>query len=411
MGYPDPREALRAFHRAGIAAVEGRAAVARALNEPSAIPHGPFHLLAIGKAAVAMAHGVADQRADDVLGGRVVTRCGYADADLTRRLPVEVLTAPHPVPDERSLAAGQALVDYLDDTPNDARFVCLISGGASSLVEQLADGADPQALSVLNEWLLGSGLDIGQMNRIRTAVSGIKGGRLGARLRGRRADVLLISDVPGDDPAVIGSGLFFGQNTPDDPAEVIRDLPVQLPLPPPPPAVNNPALAGVHPSIIASNRLAREAVAQAAQAAGWAVSCSDQFIEGEASVAGQALAEAVVSGPPGITIWGGEPTVTLPANPGRGGRMQTLALAAASVMADTACCLLAAGTDGADGPGEDAGAVIDGGTLQRGMANGDDPVTALAAADAGHFLAASGDLIQTGPTGTNVMDLVIGLKS
>lgn len=91
--------------------------------------------------------------------------------------------------------------------------------------------------------------------------------------------------------------------------------------------------------------------------------------------------------------------------------MQTLALAAASVMADTPCCLLAAGTDGADGPGEDAGAVIDGGTLQRGMANGDDPVTALAAADAGHFLAASGDLIQTGPTGTNVMDLVIGLKS
>lgn len=406
----DLRSALRSFHRAGIAAVEGRAAVNRALDDPACVPEGPFHLLAVGKAAVAMAQGVADRRPDDVCGGVVVTRSGYADSDITARLPVSLWTAPHPVPDERSLAAGRALVDYVEAAPADARFVCLVSGGASSLVEQLADGADADSLRALNEWLLGSGLDIGRMNRIRKAVSTMKGGRLGARLHGRRADVLMISDVPGDNPAVIGSGLFFGQPGGVGAPLTADDLPVRIPLAPSPPAEDDPALAGVRGHIIASNAIARQAAAAAAEAAGWAVRCPEQFLEGEAVAVGRSLGEAVLAGPSGVTLWGGEPTVILPPNPGRGGRMQTLALAAAPVLADSACLLLAAGTDGADGPGEDAGAVIDGMTLQRGLAAGHDPEQSLALADAGGFLAASGDLIQTGPTGTNVMDLVIGLK-
>jgi glycerate 2-kinase len=132
---------------------------------------------------------------------------------------------------------------------------------------------------------------------------------------------------------------------------------------------------------------------------------------GDAAAAGRRLAAELLDGPASVHIWGGETGVELPANPGRGGRNQQLALAAAEVLAGhDKVWLLAAGTDGSDGPGEDAGAVIDGGTLARGELDGLNAAACLHRADAGSFFEASGDLISTGPTGTNVMDLVIGLK-
>ena len=137
---------------------------------------------------------------------------------------------------------------------------------------------------------------------------------------------------------------------------------------------------------------------------------ADALLTGEAEALGRQVAESLLQGPTGMFVMGGEPTVTLPARPGRGGRMQTLALSAAGRLAGSDCLLLAAGTDGADGPGEDAGAIVDGGTLDRARRAGFDPAAALAQADAGRVLTGTGDLLQTGPTGTNVMDLVIGLK-
>ncbi|NIR62092.1 MAG: hydroxypyruvate reductase, partial [Gammaproteobacteria bacterium] len=138
----------------------------------------------------------------------------------------------------------------------------------------------------------------------------------------------------------------------------------------------------------------------------------EAFVDGEASACGRALAEALLAADPGVEVWGGEPTVVLPPRPGRGGRAQTLALSAARVLAGhPGVLLLAAGTDGTDGPTEDAGALVDGGTIARGGRDGLDPLACLRGADAGTFLAASGDLIHTGPTGTNVMDLMVGLKA
>ena len=404
------RQDLEALYRAALAGVNGRRAVAAALeaDAPRVPPAGAFHLLAVGKAASAMAHGVADVRGGDVAGGLVITRDGYGDPRLSERIPVRQLLAAHPVPDARSLEAGSALVDYLQCAPADARFLFLISGGASSLVERPAGRQDPAALAQFNEWLLASGLDIARMNALRKAVSTIKGGRLVRWLGGRRADGLLISDVPGDDSAVIGSGLLAADR------ETAHDGPPAEPLPPGmtpgPPPPEAALFDNVHLQIVASNTIARQAAADAARLRGWRVRVIDEPLTGEAEVLGRRVAQSLIDGPPGIMIMGGEPTVTLPEHPGRGGRMQTLALAAAESLADTDCLLLAAGTDGADGPGEDAGAIVDGGTDQRLRRAGFDPAPTLSRADAGSALAAAGDLLQTGPTGTNVMDLVIGFR-
>ena len=407
----EPRALLEAIYRTALRAVNGRHAVAEALARPdSGVAAGPLHLIAVGKAAAAMANGAADVRGDDVVSGLVITRTGYDDPELVQRLPVQQLTAPHPVPDERSLAAGAALVDYLAAAPADARFLVLISGGASSLVERLAGKADPLALSRLNEWLLASGLDIGRMNAIRKQVSTIKGGRLASWLAGRRADVLLISDVPGDDPEVIGSGLLAPPEAGTARPLGLPALPAGIQPAPPPPDPGDPMFRAIRHRVVASNAIARVAVERAAAGHGLPVQLDSELLGGEAVELGTQLAHSLRTGPAGIVIRGGEPTVTLPPRPGRGGRMQALALSAARVLAGSPCVLLAAGTDGADGPGEDAGALVDGGTLARGEAAGLMADTALEQADAGHFLAVSGDLLQTGPTGTNVMDLVIGLK-
>ena len=164
--------------------------------------------------------------------------------------------------------------------------------------------------------------------------------------------------------------------------------------------------------IVANLQMAREAAELRARELGFQVHRQDRFIEGDAAETGRGLADELLQGPEGITIWGGETTVELPPEPGRGGRNQHLALAAATRLAGSGnCYLLSAGTDGTDGPTEDAGALVDAETLLRGTQEGMEAERCLTAADAGAFLEASGDLITTGPTGTNVMDLIIGLKS
>jgi hydroxypyruvate reductase len=260
----------------------------------------------------------------------------------------------------------------------------------------------------LSRWLLASGLDIDAMNRVRQAVSLIKGGRLLRFLAGRPTSCLLISDVPGDDPAVIGSGPLVPR--PD------HELPPGLPdwvMAWVERADDRQRGAGVLPELAVVARLedAKQAAAEAARAQGFEVTVHPGLIDGEPeAVADRAVAE-LTRAAPGVQIWGGETTPRLPDEPGRGGRNQHLALAAAVGLAgrDDAW-LLAAGTDGTDGPTEDAGALVDGGTVDRGRLEGLDPQDCLRRADAGRFLEASGDLLRTGPTGTNVMDLIIGLR-
>ena len=399
----DSRSLLLNLFQRGLAAVDGRA-VTRSWLCAHPLP-GPFHLVALGKAAEAMAAGALDAAGAGLASGLLVTRRGYLDTQAHRDSRVVSLQAGHPLPDAQSLAAGQALESFLGEAPADARFLFLVSGGTSSIVESPVSDVSLVELRELNLWLLGSGLSIGDVNRVRAALSRIKGGRLAAQLKGRPTTLLLMSDVPGDVPAQIGSGLLV-------PCEV-RPLP-KLPrhfaqLPFHREAISSPEHVDVH--IIASNAVARAAVVAAAQEAGHAVQEHDALPPGDAAACGEAIARGLLQAPTGIHVWGGETTMKLPMNPGQGGRNQHLALAAARLLADhDGITLLAAGTDGSDGVTDDAGALVDGGSLARGEEAGYDAADCLARADSGAFLEASGDLVHTGPTGSNVMDLIIGYR-
>jgi glycerate 2-kinase len=405
------RRALLKIYRAALDAVDGRRRVREVLGErprPAAV-----RLIAIGKAADAMAQGAFDAWEEAIEAGLLITKRGHVDAKLYQGRPLRVIESGHPVPDAASLEAGAALLEFLAQSPVDAQFLFLISGGASSLVEALAPGATLEDLQALNRHLLASGADIQTMNRLRKAISRLKGGRLAWHLKGRRALVLLISDVEGDNPATVGSGLLVGsQERPVQPEELPSALRHLLEDVPPAPKPDDPLFQNVELRIIARNADALGAAAERAQALGYTVHRHSEFIHGDAIHAGERLARQIVAGPDGVHLWGGEPTVELPPEPGRGGRMQALALAAAPLFNGLRdVYLLAAGTDGTDGPGEDAGALVDAGTISRSEDGDVEPESALERADAGTALAAAGDLIQTGPTGTNVMDIMIGLNA
>lgn len=327
------------------------------------------------------------------------------------RLNTEIIEAGHPIPDADSLRAGARLLTFLAEAPADVGLLFLISGGASSLVEVVPQGVTLADLQRVNQWLLGSGLPIAQMNAIRVSLSCIKGGYLREQVNTQAVRVLLISDVAGDDPAVIGSGLLY------PPSHRVEDFPSALPswLQDLMQQVQSPAVQD-SPEPIATTIVARldqalDAVVNHALQQGYAVQRCSERLQGDAVAAGQRIAATLISGAPGLTVWGGETTVCLPAHPGQGGRCQQLALAAAQQLAgQQEIFLLAAGTDGNDGPGDVAGACVDGQTLERAGLAGFDAAHALQQADAGRFLEAAGDLLYTGPTGTNVTDVVIGLK-
>lgn len=410
---PNPRHALLELLTVALDAVEGARSVQRAL---SARPiTGPVWIAAIGKAAESMTLGALDVLGDACQGGMLVTKPGHADPGRLRGLGIEVHFGGHPLPDAGSLAAGERLLESLDDLPAGTRLLFLLSGGASALIEAPVSGLGLSELRSINAWLLASGLPIGTMNRVRQSVSRLKAGGLLRPLGGRPVRQLVISDVPGDTPDVIGSGLLVpvpdladqvGRLVlPDWLADwVARGLAERGTLPE----------HGPEMELVATLSLAKAAVVKAAESRGWHVWLHLDPIEAEAADQGHALARTLIAGAPGLYVWGGETTVRLPEQPGRGGRNQHLALAAAIDLAGyDDVWLLSVGTDGGDGPTEDAGALVDGGTLERAELGGVDldARACLVRADSGRFLEASGDLICTGPTGTNVMDLILGYKA
>ena len=401
-----PRQQILQCYAAALAAVRGEACVRQFLNAHP-LSDQPVTLLAMGKAATSMAKGACAVLTPQLANGLVVTRTGYVDADLPGVLTVR--EAGHPLPDKDSLAAGQAVIALVQTLPPENQLLVLTSGGTSALVEALPDGIGLADLVRLNQWLLGSGLPIQAINRVRQSVSRIKGGGLARLLRGQPALNLLISDVPGDDPAVIGAGLFYPALAEVREVELpdwvhalqrrARSVPREC----------GPVMAH---HIIANNRIACEAACATAQQAGLAATVHDRPLAGAVEDVAQWLVNDLAHQAPGIHIWGGETTVRLPARSGRGGRNQQLALLVALQLAGREDIqLLAAGTDGSDGSSGDAGAVVDSATVLRGEEVGLDAAICLARADAGSFLEASGDLVHTGPTGTNVMDIVIACKA
>lgn len=406
----DSRADLLAIYRAGLAAVDGHACVSRYLKTRPL--SGPVSLVAIGKAASAMAAGAREILGKQLGQALVITKTGHLGPALQHDPRFVCLEAGHPVPDADSLAAGQALIRFLQERPAGTGLLVLISGGTSSLVEVLPECVDLGALQSLNDWLLASGLPVQDINRVRSAVSRIKGGRLAHWLGPQPVTVLLVSDVAGDDPAAIGSGLLYPA-----PARPLDAIPL-------PERVRSMILAcqtGPVPAsdagcvphhIVASLGDALDAAQRHARYLGYPATVVAARLSGDALQAGREIAAMLKDKPAGVWLWGGETTVELPPQAGQGGRCQSLALAAASALSGREhIVLLAAGTDGTDGPGTAAGAMVDGTTLERGTASGLDAERCLQRADAGSFLEASGDLVITGPTGTNVTDLVIAVKT
>ncbi|MDB6087333.1 MAG: hypothetical protein JWN85_117 [Gammaproteobacteria bacterium] len=331
-----------------------------------------------------MALGAHDALGTAIERTLIITKDGHVLPQLAAMPGSEIYESAHPVPDERSLAAGARLLRWVDDLPEFVDPLFLVSGGASSLVEVLEPGICLADLERITSQGLAEGIAIGELNARRARLSLIKGGRLAARLNGRIARALFISDVPGDDPAVIGSGLL-------GPAGVTPDR--------------------IERKVVASIDHAIDSVAAAAMELGLEVGLSARRFDGDVMRLAVRFAHELHLNTSEVRVWGGESTVQLPEHPGRGGRNQHLGLAVARLIAGHSdLLLLAAGTDGTDGSTDDAGALIDAETCARLALVEIDADSCLQRADSGAALAATGDLIHTGPTGTNVGDLVIGLK-
>ena len=394
----EPKQILSNLFHLALDAVNGRNSVEVQLRKTPI--GGSVAIIAIGKAAASMMLGAQNQLKDKIQSALIITKVGHGD----KVLEWPCIEAGHPIPDEMSLIAGTNLLEFIKNIPKETSILTLISGGASSLVEVLPENISLEKLQKVNEWLVGSGLAIDEMNKIRRSLSLIKGGKALHHLSHHEVVQFLISDVKNDDPAIIGSGLFVSNNEtnsqinlPDWISELIQGSDTY-----------SDVLVKSH--IIASNELACRAVIKGAEQLNYAVMYHGQNLFGDVYDIAVLIAKELINGKSGLHIWGGETTITLPHETGRGGRNQSLALALACLLEDIkGITILVGATDGSDGPTEDAGAIIDGLTLQRGKHIGA-AKDYLAVADAGTFLAEAGDLLSTGPTGTNVMDLVIALK-
>lgn len=401
------RARLLQIYSGALVTVEGRRCVSDALAG-LCLPTQAVNVVAVGKAASSMMQGAWESLGDRLCAGMVITKYQH-----TVPLPpfIDVIEAAHPVADENSLLAGRALLDFVQACDETVTLLVLISGGASALAEVLPANVSLAQLEKINHWLLSQPLTIHQVNRVRKAISMIKGGKLAQHLRTPHCWQLTLSDVPGNDLSVIGSGLLVPDSNTDGTDVVLPEW-IQALIPNHTlhitSASNN--YQQVHHLILADNAMACAAAEKIANSLNLKAYTQGPM-QGEAEDFGRRVAHFMQGAEPGFYIWGGETVVALPASPGRGGRCQQLALAAAIELDGLEnAVVLAAGTDGSDGPGDVAGAMVDAQTIQRGQDAGFDPVNCLRAADAGRFLQASGDLIDTGPTGTNVNDLVLALK-
>jgi glycerate 2-kinase len=376
-------------------------------------PKGRTVLLAVGKAASAMADVVATNWKGP-LTGLVVTRHGHVHAGLSRHGNIELIEAGHPIPDRNSVAGARRALELARGLDRDDLALVLISGGGSALWCLPIPELSLEDKQRITSDLLLAGATITELNTVRKALSRIKGGRLAEVAAPARIETLIVSDVVGDDPAMIASGPTVRVS------ETLADVPkilsrYRLELPDAvqkairersPPAVDQ---TRNRCRIVAAGKDALAAAEDAARSRGFDVFMLGDAIEGEAQEAAAAHAaiarEAAQRGRPTVILSGGELTVTVRNRNGIGGP-NTEFLLALAIELDGADGIhaLACDTDGYDGTGENAGAVIHPGTLGRAREKGVDPRQALDASDSFRFFEALGDLVVTGATQTNVSD-------
>jgi glycerate 2-kinase len=409
-----PDALLQDLFQAALSAVTADRRLPGALPPP---PKGRTVVVGAGKAAAAMAKAVEDHWPGP-LSGLVVTRYDH-DLPTSR---IEVAQASHPVPDAAGRDAAARILAMVQGLTADDLVLCLISGGGSALLALPAPGVSLEDKRAVGRALLKSGADIAEMNCVRKHLSAIKGGRLAAAAHPARVVSLLVSDVPGDDPSVIASG-----PTVPDPTSVAdaRAILAKHGITPPPavaayleegadetPKPDDPRLAGVVTTIVATPQDALEAAAALARARGFAPIILGDAIEGEArevakvhaGIARQIARHGQPAPAPAVILSGGETTVTVRGS-GRGGRNVEFLLALAVALDGHPGIHAAAfDTDGIDGTEDNAGAILRPDTLARAAALGLDAKAFLANNDGYSFFKALGDLVVTGPTRTNVND-------
>ncbi len=411
------RSLLGAMFRAAVDAASPALCVPPFLPRP---PAGRTLVIGAGKAAAAMAQ-VVDSLwpADAPLHGLVVTRYGHGVGRLAR---IEVIEASHPVPDEAGQAAAARMLAMVAGMGPDDLVLCLISGGGSALLALPAPGVTLADKQAVGRALLRSGAGIAEMNCVRRHLSAIKGGRLATAAAPAHVVSLLISDVPGDDPAVIASGPTVADPTTQADArailahwgiavpEAVRRVLADPRLETPKPGAHDFARNDVH--VVATAQASLQAAAAVARAAGVTPVILGDAIEGEAAEVGRVMAgiarQVARHGQPApapcVLISGGETSVTVRGQ-GQGGRnAQFLLGLAVALEGEAGIHAVAADTDGIDGTQDNAGAWLSPGTLARAGAAGLDARRMLAENDAYGFFAGLGDLLVTGPTLTNVND-------
>jgi hydroxypyruvate reductase len=416
------RALLRALFDAALAAARPATCLAPYIERLQP-PKGRTIVIGAGKASAAMARAVEDQWPHP-LDGLVVTRYGYGET--CKR--IEIVEAAHPVPDDKGREAAGRIYQLVQGLSADDLLLCLISGGASALLALPTPGLTLNDKQDVNRALLRSGANIVEMNTVRKHLSAIKGGRLAIAAQPARVLSWLISDVPNDDPGVIGSGPTVADKTTfadalavlakyriDPPAAVLKHLQEgaagrieETPKP------GDRRLANVETIMVATPKRSLEAAAAVAREHGVEVVMLGDNLEGEARELGaaharQALETAKHGGKPVAILSGGETTVTVRGQ-GRGGRNVEYLLAEA-IAADGAAGIwgLSADTDGVDGAEDIAGAVFTPDTLSRARAKGRDPQAMLDDNDGHGFFELLGDSLVTGPTRTNVNDFRVTL--
>ena len=434
------RADARRIFEAGIAAVDPVEAVKRHLGRTGDILHVAdrryelptyrhVYVVGTGKASARMARGLEEILGESIDSGVVVVKYGYSTP--TRR--VDIVEAGHPIPDPPGVEGTKQIIDTLRQAGNDDLVIFLVSGGGSALLPCPADGLTLEDKQRTTQILLDCGATIHEINSVRKHLSKVKGGRL-ARLAYPATVVgLILSDVIGDRLEGIASGPTVPDtSTFSDCLKIIECYQLQGKIPPvvrafleqgarggieETPKAADPVFEKVQNVLVGSNRLALQAAKQKADALGYNSLLLSSSVEGETQTVAAvhaAIAKEIsaTGGPvrrPACVISGGETTVTIRGG-GLGGRNQEFALAAAlHIEGLEGIVILSGGTDGTDGPTDAAGGVVDSGTLRRATANGLDAGDYLRRNDSYHFLQSTGDLLITGPTYTNVMDLHVML--
>ncbi|MEZ4570287.1 MAG: DUF4147 domain-containing protein [Thermomicrobiales bacterium] len=403
------REQIQQIFQAAVDAVDPRRCVCEALSDHDAdLESASAYVIAFGKAAGQMARGAVDALDKTIAGGIVVTK-EPVDEPIER---FNYFQGSHPVPDERSMEAGEAVLEFASTIPDGAPVFCLISGGGSALVEALKPGLKLQDLQELTSRLLRAGAPIEDLNAVRSRLSTIKGGGLLTALHHARVVNLIVSDVLGDNLQAIASGPTVRHQSGQSAEDVLARYSIDFPLPPPIESTDTEPVATL---IVASLEKAIRAAASAAKHGGLRPVLLSNRLQGEAREVGATIATILRAGRSDLSpfqsgdclLAGGETTVTVRGD-GKGGRNTEAALAAAlELQTSRGITIGFLATDGDDGVTRAAGAIVDGATIST-----EDSAKARKALDANDsysVLARAGAVWEPGATGTNVNDLVIGI--